>query len=164
MPPRRSPTAAPPVATVVQCPRARFRSLPSGNVMSTIESADGDISAAEIPCSARSTISIVGEMERPISNDSTVKLASPTSKILRCPKMSAARPPSNRNPPNVSAYAVTTHCNISGSKWSDFPMAGSATFVMHTSSTTMNCATATRMKMSHGDLVCMCGWLRTELV
>ena len=48
-----------------------------------------------------------------------MKTTTPTRKTRRRPSRSAARPPSSRKPPNVIAYAVTTHCRFSREKSSD---------------------------------------------
>src|SRR4029078_7614561 len=57
----------------------------------------------------------------------------------RLPSRSAARPPRSRKPPNVSAYALATHCNCRTSKSNDAWIEGNATLTMDTSRTTMNC-------------------------
>ena len=54
--------------------------------------------------------------------------------------MSAARPPSNKNPAKVNTYAFTTHWALETVKCRSWPMRGSATLTMETSRTTMNCA------------------------
>ena len=43
---------------------------------------------------------------------SIVNTATPIRNRRRRPKRSAERPPSSRNPPNVIAYAVITHCRL----------------------------------------------------
>ena len=70
--------------------------------MLTIASAAGETSAAPKPCSAREPISIPDELETPLTNDATVKTATPAKNRRRRPNRSAIRPPSSRNPPNVS--------------------------------------------------------------
>ena len=57
MPPRTSPTAAPPTAIAAHTPIAFVRSAPSSNVVVMIDSAAGAISAAPSPWTPRKTIS-----------------------------------------------------------------------------------------------------------
>ena len=83
-------------------------------------------------------------------NDMKTKHDIPMRSVRLLPKRSAARPPKRRNPPNVSAYAVMTHCKaLSLPKCSADFIEGSATLVMEISKTTMNCAIATTKKISH---------------
>ena len=56
------------------------------------------------------------------------------------PSRSPARPPSSRNPPKISVYALTTHCRLEGEKCRPRWIEGSATLTTVASSTTMNCA------------------------
>ena len=48
-------------------------------------------------------MSIVLELEKPHSNEKTTNATKPIMKKRRRPRMSPARPPRSRNPPNVSA-------------------------------------------------------------
>src|SRR4029077_7827354 len=61
----------------------------------------------------------------------------------RRPNRSAERPPSSKKPPNVSVYAVTTHCRSEVLKCRLRPIAGSATLVTVASRMTMNWARQT---------------------
>jgi hypothetical protein len=72
-----------------------------------------------------------------------VKIAAPSVNRRRRPNRSADRPPSRRNPPNASVYAVTTHCKSPGVKRKSRAIVGSATFVTVASRTTMNWARQT---------------------
>ena len=72
-----------------------------------------------------------------------MKTTTPTRKTRRRPSRSAARPPSSRNPPNVIAYAVMTHCRFSREKSSDLPIEGSATLTIETSRIVMKNAAQT---------------------
>ena len=58
------------------------------------------------------------------------------------PSRSAIRPPSNRKPPKVSAYALTTHERSVREKCSARPIDGSATLTIEASITTTNSVTA----------------------
>ena len=124
---------------------------PSPKVASTIDSAAGDISAADMPCAPRSTTSSAGSGLIPTRNEQTVNATMPTSSIRRRPNRSAARPPNSRNPPNVSTYAVTTQPIAALPKCSCTLMTGSATLVTVTSRMTMNWAIATQANTSHFD-------------
>src|SRR4026209_1558470 len=75
MPPKSTPAAAPPPATPPRAPGALFRSSPSGNVVETIESAAGVTTAAPRPCTARATISIADEADRPQTSDAEAQRA-----------------------------------------------------------------------------------------
>ena len=144
-PPRSTPAAAPPEATILQTLRARLRSGPSLNVVSKTDIAAGDINAAVRPCSARNTINDSLDWESPISSDVAVKPISPVSSTFRRPNKSAALPPSSKNPPNVNTYAVRIHCKDASVKPSDSLIAGRATFTIELSSTTKNCVSASNI-------------------
>ena len=98
-PPRSRPTAPPPAAIALQIPSACVRSLPSANVVVTIDRAAGETSAAPRPCSARPPISMFDEVARPFNSEAPVKTASPSMNRRWRPKRSDARPPSSRKPP-----------------------------------------------------------------
>src|SRR4051812_37827732 len=138
-PPSRTPATAPTAPTAPQAPSAVLRSLPSANVVVRIESAAGVISAAPSPCRARAPISAPSLHASPESSEAAVKITSPTTKTRRRPTRSATRPPSRRKPPNISAYALTTHCRFSCEKPRSAWIEGSATFTIAMSRTTMNC-------------------------
>jgi hypothetical protein len=103
----------------------------------------GETIAPPNPWMARKTISARPLLDSAQASDPSVKITMPTMKTRRRPKMSAARPPSSRNPPKASEYAVTIHWSvlreISRSCW----IVGSATFTIATSRTTMKNATQT---------------------
>ena len=149
-PPSTRPTAPPPTAIAAQTPSAFVRSAPSLNVVVTMDNAAGETSAAPSPWSPRERISIVSPVARAQSRDALVKSTSPARNTRLRPIRSPARPPSNRKPPNSSAYALTTHCrpdsDISRSAWID----GSATLTIVASRMTMNCARQTSTRTSQG--------------
>src|SRR5437899_2152854 len=68
-PPTIRPTAPPPAAIALQIPRALVRSLPSANVVVTIESAAGETRAAPSPWRARPPISTPDDVARPLTSD-----------------------------------------------------------------------------------------------
>jgi hypothetical protein len=74
------------------------------------------------------------------ASDATVKIVTPSVNRSRRPNRSAERPPSSKNPPKVSVYAVTTHCKSEVLKCRLRAIAGSATFVTVASRMTMNWA------------------------
>ncbi len=102
-PPRRTPATAPKAPTAPQTPSAMFRSRPSTNVTIRIESAAGVMIAAPSPWNERAAISDVSDQARPARSEETVNTITPTRKIRRRPRRSAARPPSSRKPPKTSA-------------------------------------------------------------
>ena len=108
-----------------------------------IESVDGDTIAAPKPCTARAAMSTPVDPARPQTREATEKMTTPMRNIRLRPRMSPARPPSSRKPPNVIAYAVITHCRPVGEKWRLWPIEGSATLTIETSSTVMKNATQT---------------------
>ena len=55
--------------------------------------------------------------------------------MRRWPYRSPSRPPSSRQPPNVSRYALTTHTRAVSVKWRSVLIDGSATFTIVLSST-----------------------------
>jgi hypothetical protein len=106
-------------------------------------SAAGEMSAAPMPCAVRETMSATGDCARASLSEARVKIAAPSVNKRRRPNRSADRPPSNRNPPNESVYAVTTYCRSPGVKRKSRAIVGSATFVTVASRTTMNWARQT---------------------
>ena len=102
MPPSSRPIAPPPAAIALQTPNALVRSGPSGKVVVMMLSAAGETSAPPRPCRPRKAISISLLVARPLSRLATEKTIVPAMKIRLRPRMSAARPPSSRKPPNSS--------------------------------------------------------------
>ncbi len=143
MPPKSTPAAAPLPPIAPQMPSALFRSGPSSKVVVMIESVDGDTIAAPKPCTARAATSTPVDPARPQTREAIEKISTPTRNIRLRPRMSPARPPSSRKPPNVIAYAVITHCRPVWEKWRLSPIDGSATLTIDTSSTVMKNATQT---------------------
>ena len=68
-----------------------------------IESVDGDTIAAPNPCTARAAMSTPVEPARPQTSEAIEKTTRPIRNIRLRPRMSPARPPSSRKPPNVIA-------------------------------------------------------------
>src|SRR5580693_9018058 len=82
-------------------------------------------------------------------SEAAVNSASPAVNTRLRPSRSAARPPSSRNPPKASAYAVTTHCRSDSAKCSLTPIVGSATLTTSRSTAVMKYATASRENARH---------------
>ena len=101
--PPTSHAAVPPMAPVEpQIPSALLRSAPSGNVVITIDSAVGVMTAAATPCTARAVSSAALVPASPAPSDASANRPTPTMNTRRRPKRSAARPPSSSRPPKLS--------------------------------------------------------------
>src|SRR3954454_12952742 len=148
MPPSRTPAAPPEPATAPHTPMARLRSAPSSKSTVTSERAAGDSSAAPRPWTARAEISHTSFWARPPAREAPANRMRPAMNIRRRPIRSAMRPPSSRKPPKVSVYALTTHDRLSWEKTRALRMDGRATLTMEASSTTTNCAAASRTSAS----------------
>src|SRR5579859_7183537 len=136
-PPAITPTVAPPAPSPPQIPRALLRSAPSRNMFITIERAAGSMIAAPMPWTARAPIMNPTPVASAAASDATVNSPRPTIRMRRRPSRSAARPPSSKNPPKVSAYAVTTHCRLVWEKCRSRPIVGSETLTIVRSMTVM---------------------------
>ena len=140
-PPSRTPAAPPTPFIAPHRPIARWRAGPAANEDVMIASELAAMSAPPKPWNPRATISVFLSGASPPARDATAKTARAATNTRRCPKWSAARPPSMRKPANVIAYALTIHWRSLGEKprldWMD----GSATLTMLRSRMTMNCAT-----------------------
>ena len=101
-PPTSAPDEAPSAPVAPQTPSARLRSRPSANEEVMIESVAGESTAPPKPCSARAPISSPRESASAQASDESANSAVPTRNTRRRPSRSAARPPSIRNPANVS--------------------------------------------------------------
>lgn len=101
MPPISRPKAPPAPAMAPHTPIARVRSLPSANVVVTIDRAAGETSAAPRPWKPRAMISTSPELASAFASEAALKTARPMRKSLRRPIRSAARPPSSRKPPKT---------------------------------------------------------------
>jgi hypothetical protein len=69
-------------------------------------------------------------VDTPHAIDATVKKEMPIRKRRLCPKRSPSRPPSSRNPPKVSRYALTTQARDVWEKFKSSRIEGSATFTI----------------------------------
>ena len=141
-PPATRPTVAPLAASAPQIPSALLRCAPSSNMFITIDRAAGSITAAPIPCTARAPIRNPSPVASAQASDAAENTPSPAIRTRRRPSRSAARPPSSRKPPNVSAYAVATHCRFVAEKCRSRPIVGSAVLTIVRSTTVMKYATA----------------------
>ena len=102
-PPAITPTAAPLAPMAPHAPSALFRSAPSGNMFITIDSAAGKTIAAPSPCRKRIAIRNPSDVASPQPSEAAVNTNRPAIRMRRRPSRSAARPPSSRKPPKVSA-------------------------------------------------------------
>ena len=84
-------------------PSALFRSAPSSNVVITIESAEGVITAAPSPWIALNVISTLSDQASPQNSDAIVNTMRPMTNTRRRPNRSANRPARRRKPPYVIA-------------------------------------------------------------
>ena len=114
-----------------------------------IDSTAGASIAAPRPCATRPATRIPGELASPLIADAAVNSPTPAKNRRLRPNRSPARPPSSMEPPNASVYAVMTHCRSALAKPRSVWIAGSATFTIVASSTTMNWATVTSARTSH---------------
>ena len=101
-PPTSPPVAPPAVPTAVHSAIARVRAAPSGNVAVTSDNVTGARTAAPTPCTARAAISTPPLCATPAARLAAVNSPSPSRNTRLRPKRSAARPPSSRNPANVT--------------------------------------------------------------
>ena len=136
-PPASTPTVAPLAPMAPQSPSALLRSAPSVNMFITIDSAAGSTMAAPRPWMPRMMIRNVPLGASAQASEAAVNSASPAMNMRLRPSRSAARPPSSKNPPKVSAYAVTTHCRSDSAKCSLTPIVGSATLTINRSTAVM---------------------------
>jgi len=148
IPPRIAPTANPNEAIAPTTPKALFRSGPSAKVVVINDSAVGAINAAPNPCTPRVIISHTPEIASPPASEANEKRNSPAIKSLRLPYRSPIRPPSSKNPPNVSEYALMIHCRFCVDNPRSFCIDGKAIFTIEKSNTTINWATHKRANAS----------------
>ena len=102
-PPASRPTVAPVAPMPPHALSALLRSAPSLNMFITMDSAAGSRTAAPRPWRPRMMIRNVSVVASAQASEAAVKMASPAMNRRRRPSRSAARPPSSRNPPKVSA-------------------------------------------------------------
>jgi hypothetical protein len=98
-PPSSTPAAEASPPTAPQAPSAALRSLPSLNAVVRIERAAGSDIAAPMPCARRAPTSMPDVWANPPASDDAPSTIVPARSIRRRPNRSAARPPSNMNPP-----------------------------------------------------------------
>ena len=136
-------TAPATIATSIEAdmyPSARSRRRPSGVEAMSSPSAAGSASAAPSPASARADMRSHGARATAAKSDALENSARPVTSIRRRPSRSAARPPTRRNAPIVTVYAVTTHCRFEVEMWRSRWITGSATLTTIPSSITRNSA------------------------
>jgi hypothetical protein len=101
-PPTSHAAVAPTPPIAAQMPSALLRSAPSWNVVVTIDSAVGVMTAAAMPWTTRATSSAVTDPASPAPSDASANSAVPAMNTRRRPSRSAARPPRSRSPPKLS--------------------------------------------------------------
>ena len=114
-----------------------------------IANAAGVISAAPNPCAARAPTSTPAVEANPLTRDAVVKTARPVIRTRRRDSRSAIRPPSSNPPPDISRYAVTTHCRSPLLNCRSAPMVGNAVLTTEMSNTTRTCATNASARTAH---------------
>ncbi len=111
--------------------------------------------AAPMPWTARAPIMKPAPVASAAARDAALNSPSPSIRMRRRPSRSAARPPRSKNPPNVSAYAVTTHCRLVWEKCRSRPIVGSETLTIVRSMTVMKNVKASsanaRQRLIWGD-------------
>ena len=133
-------TAAPIVAP--QIPNAVPRSLP-WNSCEISASAVANMIAPPIPWIPRATIKKSESFERPQAAEAIVNSTTPITKRRLRPNRSASDPAVRTQVARPSAYASTTHWRSENEAWSARSIAGSATFTIVMSSSSMNVAVQT---------------------
>ncbi len=92
---------------------ARPRSR-SANVCTTIASAAGNMIAPPAPCKTRKATILASARSplgvRPHSAEAPANTITPSVTILRCPTVSASRPPNANRAASESRYALIAHC------------------------------------------------------
>ncbi len=129
-PPSSTPATPPAERTKPKMPMAFARSACSVKSVITRESATAETSAPPSPCTARAATSWPCDVASPQARDAAVKSEMPTRNMRRCPNRSPSRPPSRRNPPKVSRYALTTQASPVSEKPRSSLIDGSATFTI----------------------------------
>src|SRR5205085_5396152 len=108
-----------------------------------------------MPWTALAPIMKPGPVASAAASDAALNSPSPTIRMRRRPSRSAARPARSKNPPKVSAYAVTTHCRLVWEKCRSRPIVGSETLTIVRSITVMKNAKASsanaRQRLIWGD-------------
>jgi hypothetical protein len=105
--------------------------------------AAGEASAAPRPCTARPAISCGSAVASPQATDPAVNSAMPVQNTGSRPSRSAARPPSIRQPPKTSVYALTSHAGPAADSRRCSAIDGIATFTIVPSMTIISWAEQT---------------------
>src|SRR5690606_9350594 len=107
-PPASGPSAAMPLITDPQIPKAMARSRPV-NTAFTVDSVAGRLIEAPTPCRARAPMSAAPPPARAAATLAAVNPALPGPPIRRRPNRSPARPNGISSAANTSAYTEVTH-------------------------------------------------------
>ena len=140
-------TATPIVAPYM--PIAMPRSRPGSNSWAIRASETANIAAPPTPCSARARLRKVASGASAQSSEATEKMPRPAANTRRRPSRSASDPAVSTRAASDSAYASTTHCRSVKLASRSSRIDGSATFTTVMSSSSMNVATETAIKVHH---------------
>src|SRR5207245_1287329 len=112
-------------------------------------SAEGASSAPNAPWSIRAATSTPKDWASPPIAEAIENPTKPMTRAQLRPNRSPSLPPSSSRLPKASAYAVTIHCRFSVEKCSAFWAEGIAMVTIVASSTTISCATLSRVRTAH---------------
>src|ERR1700678_2087611 len=108
-----------------------------------------NMTAPPTPWTARARLSIREEVDSPHTSDEAENTPSPMAKTTRRPNMSPMTPAVRRKAARVSEYASITHWRSLKLACSDRWMSGSATLTTVMSSSSMNVAVQTAIRVHH---------------
>jgi len=82
-----------------------------------------------IPCRDRQIISMIIELEKKVTAETTVKKIIPQRNTFFSPMISASLPKGTRNTLNTRRKELTTQLRRTASAWNSWPIKGTATFI-----------------------------------
>src|SRR5262249_41099955 len=123
-------------------PSARLRGVPSGKFVVISDSAVGAITAPPTPWTALAGSAQAWLVANPPAKEAAANSSNPKTNTRRRPSRSPARPPSSSRPPNVTAYALTTHSSPLPEKPRARCTCGKAPLTVVASTPTISCAEA----------------------
>ena len=161
MPPTTGPLARPTPDTAPQTASARRRACGSGKVWAIKASEQAINQAAPTPCATRAAMRNATEFATAQAALAETNTASPTTKPLRTPILSANEPARRSSDANATVYPSTTHCAIEGEPPRSAPIAPSATFTIVASSVIIRKPAeiaANASRRSFGSPICSRPW------
>lgn len=111
-PPATKPSDPLTAVALPQAVDATVRARPSGKSVTSSASVIGEAKPAATPCTPRKPIKAVALGARAQANEARPNIDAPAMKTLRWPYRSPVRPPSGRDSPKQTVYAVITHCSM----------------------------------------------------